>query len=248
MRVGALSVTLAAAAVMASAGCADSESMLFIRQVQARLATGATACVADNTPTSPSLSGGVLDIAFLSRYSAALLVGNQLVGRGNSTQLRTETSRVELKGAIVHALDDAGNLASGPFTVPGTGFIEPAIGSDPSFGLTETVLFQADAAFRSAFGTTPGMVKHYVAVAKVFGRTLGGTDVESGEWQFPIDICFACLVTFPEGTSSSTQTPDCDLPADPSTVIQAPCNPGQDDPLDCRACKEVFQGNGACEP
>jgi hypothetical protein len=231
---------------MAGAGCADSESMLFIRQVQARLTTGATACVADNAPTSLSLTGGVLDVAFRTRYTAALLVGNQLVARGNSTQVRTETSRIDIRGAVVHVLDDAGELAWGPVTVPGTGFIEPAVGSDPAFGLTETTLLQADAALIASVRT--GIVRHEVAVAKVFGHTLGGTDVESGEWQFPIDVCFQCLVTFPAGTSTSTTSPNCDAMTDTTTTLTAPCNVGQDDPMDCRVCKEAFQNSDFCQP
>ena len=246
MRVGALPLALAAAAVMASAGCADSESMLFIRQVQARLTTGSTACVADNTPTSPSLPGGVLDVAFRTQYTAALLVGNQLVGRGNSLQVRTETSRVEIKGTIVHALDDAGNLAWGPVTVPGTGFIDPAAGSDPTFGLTETTLLAADPALIASLANT-GVVKHEVAVAKVFGRTLGGTDVESGEWQFPIDVCFKCLVSFPAAAMAPGPTPNCDQTSTDMTSLTAPCNPGQDDTMDCRVCKEILS-SPSCEP
>jgi hypothetical protein len=236
-------------AAIADVGCADSESMLFIRQVQARLSTGATACAADNAPTSPSLPLGTLDVAYRSRYTATLLVGNQLVPRGDNTQLRTETSRVDIQGTIVRALDDAGNVVWGPVTVPGTGFIEPASGATPSFGLTETTLFQADAALIASM--QGGGVKHDIAIAKVFGRSLGGTDVESGEWQFPIDICFQCLIQFPSEANGAMagQPPNCDAISTTGTTVEAPCNPGQDDSMDCRACKQIFFNNlNACEP
>lgn len=91
-------------------------------------------------------------------------------------------------------------------------------------------------------------VNHYVAVVKVLGRTLGGTNVESSEWQFPIDICFHCLITFPAGTSTMSTPPNCDAPVDSSANIESPCNPGQDDPMDCRACKELFANAQECQP
>ncbi|HEY3593319.1 MAG TPA: hypothetical protein VGL13_05580 [Polyangiaceae bacterium] len=241
-------MALAAAVGMTAAACADSESMIFIRQVQARVSTGATACVADSSPTSLALDEGFLDVAFRTRYTASLLVGNQLVPRGDNTSLRTETSRVEIQGTIVRAIDDSGAVVWGPVTVPGTGFVEPASGSTPSFGLTETTLFQADDKMITDLQMNPG-VRHDVAIAKVFGRTLGGTDVESGEWQFPINICFKCLVTFPSDANSGTaQNPNCDQTATQTTAVDAPCNPGQDDNLDCRACKEIFSSNANCEP
>jgi hypothetical protein len=246
MRVGALSLGALAIGLLAM-GCADSESMIFIRQVQARLPSGSTSCTADNAPTSPALGEGVLDVAFRTRYTAALLVGNQLVPRGNSSELRTETSRVAIQGSIVRVLDDAGNLAWGPVTVPGTGFIEPASSATPSFGLTESTLFQADQAVMNDLASNGGL-RRDLAIVKVFGRTLGGTTVESGEWQFPINICFRCLISFPAEASTSTTMPNCLQAASTGTAVTPPCNPGQDDTLDCRACKEIFTDPRMCEP
>jgi hypothetical protein len=245
MRVGAL--FLGALAVALGSGCADSESMIFIRQVQARLPTGSPACVADSAPTSTSLGEGILDVAFRSRYTATLLVGNQLVPRGNSSQLRTETARVDLQGSVVRALDDAGNLAWGPVTVPGTGFIDPANSSTPSFGLTETTLFQADAALVNDLATNGGL-RRFVSVVKVFGRTLGGTAIESGEWQFPISVCFKCLISFPAEASSVVSPRNCMAAARTGVTVTEPCQVGQDDTLDCRVCKEIFTDPNVCEP
>jgi hypothetical protein len=249
IRLTTLGFTLVLASLgLGNAGCADSDSMIYVRQVQARLQSGTSVCNADNSPSSPALGSGVLDVQYRSQYTAALLVGSQLVPRGSSTDLRTETARVMIEGTIVHALDDTGNVIWGPVSVPGSGFIEPATDTTPSYGLTETTLFQASAALSADLQANP-RTRHLTAVVKVFGKTLGGTQIESGEWQFPLTICFRCLIAFPIGTSVSTTPPgDCDNGAPTGVDVASPCNPGQDDTLDCRACKALFQNSKACDP
>ncbi len=237
--------------LLGSAGCADSESMLFVRQAQARISSGATGCTVDSSPSSLFITEGTLDLAFRTEYVAALLVGNQLVARGNSSQLRTETSRVEMEGAVVR-LEDGRNTVWGPFTVPGAGFIDPATGSTPAYGLTETILVGSNfgnslvAELRQTLA-----VRRYTSVVKVVGKTLGGTPVESGEWRFPLTICYACLVTFPPEASDPKLTrPNCDLPASTGTTVAAPCALGQDDAVDCRVCKLSVrpQDIALCQP
>jgi hypothetical protein len=239
------------AALLGGAGCADSESMLFVRQAQARVASGANGCTVDSSPTSLFYTGGTLDLAFRSEYSASLLVGNQLVARGNSSQLRTETSRVEIQGAVVR-LEDGTNTVWGPFTVPGAGFIDPATGANPAYGVTETILLG------SAFGNSlvPELrqslaVRRFTSVVKILGRSLGGVAVESGEWRFPLTVCYACLVSFPPDANDPKLTrPNCDLPAGTGMTVAAPCSLGQDDAVDCRVCKLSVrrQDISLCQP
>jgi hypothetical protein len=253
-RVVAQCLFLAAAAgsaLLGGAGCADSESMLFIRQAQARVASGANGCTVDSSPSSLFITEGTLDLAFRTEYHAALLVGNQLVGRGNSSQLRTETSRVEIEGAIVR-LEDGRNTVWGPFTVPGSGFIDPATGSNPSYGLTEAIMLGSTFGNELARDLRQTLaVRRFTSVVKVIGKTLGGTAVESGEWRFPLTVCYACLVSFPpEANDPKLTRPNCDLPAGTGTTVAAPCALGQDDGVDCRVCKTSVrpQDIGLCQP
>jgi hypothetical protein len=241
----------AGSALLGGAACADDQSMLFIRQAQARVASGANGCTVDNSPSSLFITEGTLDLAFRTEYTAALLVGNQLVARGNASQLRTETSRVEIEGAVVR-LEDGRNTVWGPFTVPGSGFIDPATGSTPSYGLTEAILVG------STFGNSLVQemrqnlaVRRFTSVVKVLGKTLGGTAVESGEWRFPLTICYACLVAFPpEANDPKLTRPNCELPAGTGTTVAAPCALGQDDAVDCRVCKLSVrpQDLSLCQP
>ncbi|HMJ50552.1 MAG TPA: hypothetical protein VK540_00695 [Polyangiaceae bacterium] len=237
--------------LLGGAGCADSESMLFVRQAQARVASGSNGCTIDNSPSSLFITEGTLDLAFRTEYSASLLVGNQLVARGNSSQLRTETSRVEIEGAVVR-LEDGRNTVWGPFTVPGSGFIDPATGSTPSYGLTETILLGSTYGNGLAAELRQNRaVRRFTSVVKIIGKTLGGTAVESGEWRFPLTVCYACLVSFPpEANDPKLTRPNCELPAGTGSTVVAPCSLGQDDGVDCRVCKLSVrpQDIGLCEP
>ena len=94
-------------------------------------------------------------------------------------------------------------------------------------------------------------VQSYEARFKIFGTTLGGTDVESSEYAFDIDVCYGCTVIFPSDAYDPTQAPtdvNCNKAGTVSTSStsgQIPaCIPGQDGVTDCRLC----QGNPVCTP
>jgi hypothetical protein len=230
-------------------GCADSESILFIRQTQALVAGK---CSVDNSPSSISLLQGSLDLAFQSQYRAALLVGNQLVPRGNSSQLRTETARVQIQGSIVRAEDATGAVVWGPVTVPGSGFVDPATGADASFGVVSSVLLGSElsATLQPQLQADRNLVRHFTSVARVFGRTLGGMSIESGEWRFPINVCYGCSIVFPPEAIDPKviPVPNCDLAAATGGSVGRPCIVGQDDVVDCRVCKETYPHAALCEP
>jgi hypothetical protein len=243
---------ISACAALGGQGCADDQSTLFVRQAQARVENGTTGCTVDSSPASLFYPEGVLDLAFRTEYTAALLVGNQLVARGNSSQVRTETSRVQIEGAEVR-LEDGSRTVWGPFTVPGSGFIDPAVGANPSYGLTDAILLG------SAFGTSlieelrrTLAVRRYTSVVKILGKTLGGTAVQSGEWRYPLAVCYGCLVVFPpDANDTKLSRPNCDLAASTGTTVAAPCIIGQDEAIDCRICKTAARPTDVslfCQP
>lgn len=231
-------------------GCADSESVLFIRQVQIPQKSSGGTCTVDNSPSAAHRAAGILDVAIASQYEATLLVGSQLVDRGSKDDLRTETSRVQVEGSEVYLTDSAGRTIGGPYTVPSAGMIDPANGTNPSFGLVQSVLVDSVTASKlaSELSALPrGTVRRLTSHVRVFGKTLGGTEVESGEWKYPIDVCYGCLVTYPrEADSPSIQGPDCLNMGDEEPSV--PCDPGQDDPVDCRICYAVAPSSTVCEP
>jgi hypothetical protein len=174
---------------------------------------------------------GVLDLAFRQTYQAALLVGNQLVRRGSRDQLRTETSRIRLDGAEVTVSDSAGGTLD-EFTTIGTGFVDPASGEEPGYGVMFAPLVNAGRIGASGTATTLVSVS-----VRVFGETLGGEEIESADLTFPIVLCNGCLVAYPASAANPT-APTYECTATTDAVIDPPCFFGQDHAIDCRLCAD----------
>ena len=211
---------LGLAASLLGGGCAENESTVFIRGVLA-LAPGE--CVFSSDPSSMMRTGGVIDLAFRSDYTAGLLVGNQLVTRGNRDTLRTESSRIALEGAVIEVRTPTGEMIQ-EYTVDGTGFVDPGDGSEPGYGVMTVQLIPAG---------VPLPTNRINVGIRVFGTTLGGREVESNQLTFPVSVCTGCLISYPSD-ALDPGTGECrggEAPADP-----APCVGGQDDAIDCRYC------------
>jgi hypothetical protein len=222
-----------------SGGCADNEGSIFIRGA---MKVPSDTCEVTADPSAPILFNGAMDTAFAGEYSAVLLVGNQLVRRGNTATVRVETSRIQFVEADVSVLDaGGGELAA--FRVPISGFADPGSTGEPGYGLARVVLI--DAATAQSLGAqagSSGLIQEVVASVIVRGHTLGGRDIESGAWQFPISVCQGCLVFFPgEADDPTSTTPDCNARDDAPTN----CRVGLDDPVDCRICSSI---NPLCQP
>jgi hypothetical protein len=210
--------------------CATNDSMMFVVGVYARR-QGACAPVAE--ADAPILAKGTLDVLFAREYRAALLIGNQLTERGSREQLRTETSRVSLKGAEVQLETLQGDAIGEAFSSTATGFVDAASGTSPSLSIMYASLIPGS--------LVPGLpLQTIVAKVRVFGDTLGGEEVESSELSFPIEICRGCLVSYPasaaEPAAAAAGTYQCrsdsaddeasgdaDLPCVLGVDFQAPC-------------------------
>lgn len=234
---------LALGAACLSAGalpsCATNDSMMFITGVYFRKFG---ACTAKADFDAPMLAKGRLDLAFASEYRAALIVGNQITQRGSRERLRTETSRVALKGAEVQLENLKGESLAKPFSSTGTGFVNASEGTDPALTIMFASLIPASIGSKLKVGTV-------VAKVRVFGTTLGGEDVESGELAFPIDVCRGCLVSFPSSardlTADGTEY-QCKLASDDMAAASAtadadqPCDLGIDIQAPCTACSGLY--------
>ena len=220
---------------LAAPGCADNDSMLFVEGV---LAVEATDCVAKAESGALMRAAGTLDLSLRKGYRAAFLVGSQLTQRGSREQLRTETARLVLKGADITLQDAyARDLALGgnpnPFSTIGSGFVNPAGGTDPGLGVIFVDVIPAtlvDSVAAAVQGS--GLV---LAKVKVFGETLGGQKIESGEYLYPIQICSGCLVSYPTSTNTGQiGSFTCTAPAQATT--SSVCALGQDQVVPCTEC------------
>lgn len=219
---GAFAIVLLGLFVAALApACVDNESSLLIRNVAAH------SCDLITTD-SPEIGQGYLDTRYQCGYSAFLIIGNQLVKRGDDNKLQTETSRVEIKGADVQVLSSDGEVL-GQFSVPAVGFVDPANNTNPGYGITEVLLVDG----QTAQALDSAGVSYVVAHVIVRGRTLGGQDLTTAPFDFPINVCNGCLCAAP---------PDDDC-LDPQSTPTEQCLITQDKAFDCRFLKSFSPEN-----
>jgi hypothetical protein len=203
---------LATAAVLTlglvgASGCADNRSSLYVVGVLA--APTGSDCGYTFDPGQPRIGRGRLDVGLSGSYTAVLLVGNQLVPQGNNDQLRSETSRVDLLGAEV-TLTRVGGGQVASFTTNISGSVNPAPSAAPGYYGADVVMIP------QGLNPEPG---EYLASVVVFGRTLGGQDIETGDFNFPIEVCNGCLVVGVEDDGI------CRAASSPEDSV---CTPGQD--------------------
>ena len=234
-----LSVGLLSLGTLAlTSSCADNNSSLFVIGV---IDINSTSCVAKADTTDGFLAVGTMDFAFTSSYTAYVLVGNQLTQRGSREQLRTETSRISLRGAEV-TLTTLDGRELGNYSTVGTGFVDASAGDVPSYATMAVNVIPP------ALGNTAAVRNAKVVLAKirVFGDSLGNASITSSELDFPINICEGCLVRYPAADVEVGLAAGADYKCSRSaTTTQtsevAPCIQGQDAPFACTFCSAAYK-------
>lgn len=221
-----------------ASGCADPDSELFIRGV---VKPQQGLCEIKAEADSTIYTEGYLDASLSTEYTATLLIGNQLVSQTTqgAEKVRTETNRVTIQSADV-TVENAKGEEIDSFSVPTSGFADPTTGGQAGYGLATVPLLSRKAALKLAAGGRAN------ARVRIFGRTLGGTDVRSDEFNFVIHVCAGCLISFPlERTNTSLPLPNCAVVSDAGggTSNTTPCRIGQDEVVDCGLCRN---SNAAC--
>jgi len=234
-----LSVSLLSLGALAlTPSCADNNSSLFVIGV---IDINTTSCVAKPDTSDAFLAAGTMDLAFTNTYTASVLVGNQLTQRGSREQLRTETSRISLRGAEVK-LTTLDGRELGNYSTVGTGFVDASAGDVPSYASMSVNLIPP------ALGNTAAVRSAKVVLAKirVFGDSLGNASITSSELDFPINICEGCLILYPSGARDSTIPASADyLCSRAATTTQTtdapPCIQGQDAAFACTFCSAAYE-------
>ncbi len=220
------STALSAGMALTSA-CAHDDSSMFVYDVLApQLVSGGSACLYTADPTQAFISSGTLDLALRDSYNAEYLVANQLVQEGNANQLMTETSRINVQGAIVRITDANGNQIK-TYSRLSAGTIQPSVGSTPGYAPFNVTTVDHDTATGLVGQTMGGSTVRVVTYVRFYGRTLGGQYIESNEFEFPVDVCYGCLV----GVSAMDLSGMAG-----SQTLPLPCFPGQDYVIDCSQC------------
>ena len=256
-----MGLALAAGGAWAFPACVHNDSTIFVHDVLAPQ-TGASStmvCLYTADPTQPTISSGTVDIALKATYDAVFLIGNQMVAEVNGSQLQTETSIVNIQGAIVRVTSGTQQLST--YTRLASATVPPLSGNTPGYAAVGPVtIVDEPSLFQQPSGTTgnttvanflagmgAGSVTRVVSHVRFFGVTLGGQSLESNEFEFPVDVCFGCLIAFTN--NPLYPTPNCIGTAGSNSTSQAiiPCEPGQDTPLDCNACQGLAVCRGAVQ-
>lgn len=226
--------------------CAHNDQSIFIKAIAAppRVTTAGDSCLYTPEADQAVLFAGSFDVGLSNAYTMVVLVGNQLVERVDKLNVRAESNRTSLKGAVVRVTDTAGNTL-GEFTSPTQGTIEPASGTTASF--QDMFIVGIDSAIATSLRAKLPSRSDKLSVLvnfKAFGVTGGGIEVESDEYTFPVSVCNGCLVDFSSGTDPAQPAPNCAKSLETSTDIVFPCFQGQDQVVACQLC----QGNPVCNP
>jgi len=220
--------------------CAENDQSIFVSMVLAPATNRQNGmCVYSSDPSQPKKSEGTVDAAITDTYSPVILVGNQLIARGDATNTRAESNRVHINGAVVRVTDPNGGLI-GEFTTLGSAFIDPQLNNAPSYAPVAIDAIDAPTMARIVGDVPLGQSKLVVANIKAFGKSVGGVDLESGEFQFPIRVCNGCLISFASGDDPATPGVDCSLPLEQggSASQTLPCARGQDEMTPCQLCQD----------
>lgn len=239
--VALFALTVAVGAVVPA--CADNDESIFIRGVfmpPANRQNGVCIYAAD--PTTPKLLGsGTLDVGLRDNYVGVLLVGNQMIPRGDPNNTRAESNRVHLNGAVVHVTNPDGSGVA-EFTSYAMGFADPQNNNNPGYDAMGVILIDKPTrdGLLGGLPARSGTTRSLLIGVKVFGKTLGGVDVESGEFQLPMTVCNGCLVDFSQSSDPlQNPQPNCkraSTAAAGSGQTQTPCFLGQDEVVPCALC------------
>lgn len=228
--------------------CATNDQTIFVRNALAPAITRTNGiCSYTNDPSQPALFEATVDIGVADSYFAILLVGNQLTARGDPANNRAESSRVHINGAIVRVTEPDGRLIR-EFTSLATGFADPGNNAAAEFGVVG--LTGLDAPTKDLLlPSLPNrqLTRTVVMNFKAFGVSLGGQDVESGEFQLPARVCNGCLVDFSTGNDDlAAVQPNCLKRSTTAAAnTMAPCIEGQDEVVKCESCVGTRK---ACDP
>jgi hypothetical protein len=249
---GLIAVGTAGAVVSA---CSHDDSTIFISGVIAPpLVSPGSQCAVSANPTQAFRNSGRLDVNLASSYSAAFLVGNQMVAQADPTVPRTETSFVDVQGAIVRITNADGSPVT-TYTDLFGGSIPPASGGTPGYAALSATIVDSSTVMNlemplqtmaAQFGMSD--VIRLITYTKIFGKSLGGQYVESNEFEFPVDVCANCLIAFSPADirADCLPQPNCVGNSVGTTAASnsVPCQIGQDDIVDCSQCLE----NRSCNP
>lgn len=279
-----LGALLGATLMLAGTGCVDEEvSMLVVGNY---LVDAENSCDVSPDIEGPFLSRGQMDIFLTQRYLMFPTILNQL-GISDDVEFTTlipsdngldevsiESNTILLDGARVSYSSNVAavqNVLRDRFIPIGVAIFPEQVAS-VSLEVIDSQLGALLASNTAIFGNK-GVIVTVLVTVQFEGRTSAGTDVESSEFTFPVDICTGCLITYAPNSVVPREDGGDELTCSTSRVQEfnatlvansggdfTPLEPdeppevcifGQDAPVDCRLCRATVSPSEAdflCDP
>ena len=173
----------AVATFAAAPGCADNNTMVFIRAI----VPATKGCGYDGTidNTAPTVTYGILDWTCKKEYSANIVVANGLQRNASNEVRRSEANRFQIDTLQVNAILPGGAVLA--YDLPVTAMVDPGDGTTPGFSVIGVPLLPIG---KLDFARVPGtgLVKQINFELRVSGKTLGGSVITSPPFVFPVRI------------------------------------------------------------
>lgn len=236
--------TAATTAVMIAA-CAHNDQSVVILGVAAPPKPNDTGVCLFDPATKEQLFSGKVDVAIAKSYELVLRVENNIVKGANPDKVKAESNTILLTGATVKLTRPTGETID-EFTNLSSATVKAAQGSTPTPGVMKAVAISPKAAqiLHDEIRRRDAEVV-VIANIKVFGRTLGGIDVESNEYPFPITVVRGKYINFACAPAGARTCAGTTPPTDAKDACKAGCVLGQDTATACQFCT----GNDpACSP
>lgn len=184
----------------AAPGCADNDTMVFIRAI----VPPTKGCGYDGTIDQSviTITYGALDWSCKKEYVANILIANGLQKNASNEIRRTEANRVQIDTLQVTALLPGG--AQLAYDIPVTAVVEPGDGTTPGYAVVGVPLLPIGKIVDYDRIPGTGLVKQVNFELRVSGTTLGGHVVTSGPFVFPVRIGQGILQARGDGGASGT--------------------------------------------
>ncbi|MFO0665661.1 MAG: hypothetical protein U0174_17020 [Polyangiaceae bacterium] len=222
-----------------SAGCEDSNQSFIILGSVIGVPQQTGGCNFQVDSDVLVRASGIVDVSLRRSYRAPLAVENQLIVRRDELNARAESNFGVFTSADVRTIDGAGAVV-GNFTTPVT---QTPVPPGVQRGVVFSDMIDPNLLNRLASQLKLRETRDFVTYVKLHGRTSGNKAIETDEFQFLMQVCNGCLVTFPPASvDASIAKPNCRSSENPDN--EAPCSIGADDPVDCRFCR----GLSSCDP
>jgi hypothetical protein len=174
-------VALFASSIVAA--CTNQNSTIFITQFNSRTFTNGS-CVSSNTPLADPRWYPAIGQPYIGFFKVTNLI------RRNPRDIANDPSFVHLTEIEVELTDADGNTidvgAVNPYTIPVSGPLIPSASSATSAGTADVFATIIPSSYGPALSAFNG--GYVVAHIRAFGRTLGGIDVDSSSFLWPILI------------------------------------------------------------